>query len=340
MGKTIGRTAKACALALVAAAGYARAELVINESAGDYLDPYGSANTDRDNAAEAKPGGDTVRVSGHWFSGDEGESFLRRTEKGPPQRTTSVYTGSVFRTDRDFSVRMEMRMPDSKDYAVSISFFWLDAASFTDIAKSIGGEDGWSLRTRGDAIARPDKEREDENLSDGFAAGLKGYALNFDLESEDGAERGARATLVDLRDRSPVADAEIDFSSDRKSDNANGWQTVGFGYDADADHYTLGWGYDGSSFKERRSYPAAGTEKFTSAYVGFRARTDRSGHSQDVRNIVLQCVPAAGPAAVPEPGTWAAAALLVAGAALMRWRKCRGAGRENDGEKKKSSLRE
>jgi ABC-type transport system substrate-binding protein len=120
-----------------------------------------------------------------------------------------------------------------------------------------------------------------------------------------------------------VADAEIDFSSDRKSDNADGWQTVGFGYDADADHYTLGWGYDGSSFKERRSYPAAGTEKFTSAYVGFRARTDRSGHSQDVRNIVLQCVPAAGPAAVPEPGTWAAAALLVAGAALMRWRKCK-----------------
>jgi len=29
----------------------------------------------------------------------------------------------------------------------------------------------------------------------------------------------------------------------------------------------------------------------------------------------------AGPAAVPEPGTWAAAALLVGGAGLMRWRK-------------------
>ena len=28
-----------------------------------------------------------------------------------------------------------------------------------------------------------------------------------------------------------------------------------------------------------------------------------------------------GPAAVPEPGTWAAAALLVGGAGLMRWRK-------------------
>jgi hypothetical protein len=28
-----------------------------------------------------------------------------------------------------------------------------------------------------------------------------------------------------------------------------------------------------------------------------------------------------GPAAVPEPGTWAAAALLVGGAAFMRWRK-------------------
>jgi hypothetical protein len=30
---------------------------------------------------------------------------------------------------------------------------------------------------------------------------------------------------------------------------------------------------------------------------------------------------AAGGAAVPEPGTWAAAALLVGGAAFMRWRK-------------------
>lgn len=28
-----------------------------------------------------------------------------------------------------------------------------------------------------------------------------------------------------------------------------------------------------------------------------------------------------GPAAIPEPGTWAAAALLVGGAALLRWRK-------------------
>jgi hypothetical protein len=27
------------------------------------------------------------------------------------------------------------------------------------------------------------------------------------------------------------------------------------------------------------------------------------------------------PAAVPEPGTWAAAALLAGGAAFMRWRK-------------------
>ena len=29
----------------------------------------------------------------------------------------------------------------------------------------------------------------------------------------------------------------------------------------------------------------------------------------------------AGPAAVPEPGTWAAAALLAGGAGFMRWRK-------------------
>ena len=38
-------------------------------------------------------------------------------------------------------------------------------------------------------------------------------------------------------------------------------------------------------------------------------------------NTVNFSVSSAGPAAVPEPGTWAAAALLASGAALMRWRK-------------------
>ena len=42
-----------------------------------------------------------------------------------------------------------------------------------------------------------------------------------------------------------------------------------------------------------------------------------SGAFESTPNVAIL----AGPAAVPEPGTWAAAALLAGGAAFMRWRK-------------------
>ena len=47
-----------------------------------------------------------------------------------------------------------------------------------------------------------------------------------------------------------------------------------------------------------------------------------SGAYESTPNVaILAGAGGPGPAAVPEPGTWAAAALLVGGAAFMRWRK-------------------
>ena len=48
-----------------------------------------------------------------------------------------------------------------------------------------------------------------------------------------------------------------------------------------------------------------------------------SGAYEDQPNVAILAGQGAGPAAVPEPGTWAAAALLAGGAAFARWRKRR-----------------
>jgi hypothetical protein len=46
-----------------------------------------------------------------------------------------------------------------------------------------------------------------------------------------------------------------------------------------------------------------------------------SGAYEDQAGVAILAGAGAGPAAVPEPGTWAAAALLAGGAGFMRWRK-------------------
>jgi len=48
-----------------------------------------------------------------------------------------------------------------------------------------------------------------------------------------------------------------------------------------------------------------------------------SGAYEDQAGLAIRAGDGAGPAAVPEPGTWAAAALLAGGAAFARWRKRR-----------------
>jgi hypothetical protein len=48
-----------------------------------------------------------------------------------------------------------------------------------------------------------------------------------------------------------------------------------------------------------------------------------SGAYESTPDVAILAGAGAGPAAVPEPGTWAAAALLAGGAAFVRWRKRR-----------------
>jgi len=77
------------------------------------------------------------------------------------------------------------------------------------------------------------------------------------------------------------------------------------------------------------------------SYMGFKTATDNfgwlevtwdsatqnfqilSGAYEDQVGVAILAGQTAGPAAVPEPGTWAAAALLAGGAAFARWRKRR-----------------
>ena len=62
-------------------------------------------------------------------------------------------------------------------------------------------------------------------------------------------------------------------------------------------------------------WPSAGTLRTTDSGSSW---VNRSGNTQNEAAFYLN---ASSPSPVPEPGTWAAAALLASGAAYMRWRK-------------------
>jgi len=70
-------------------------------------------------------------------------------------------------------------------------------------------------------------------------------------------------------------------------------------------------GYNASGY----TWPAAGTLRSVNSGTSW---TDRSGNFERTASFYLNV---SAPSAVPEPGTWAAAALLVGGAAFARWRK-------------------
>jgi hypothetical protein len=70
-------------------------------------------------------------------------------------------------------------------------------------------------------------------------------------------------------------------------------------------------GYNASGY----IWPEGGTLRSVNSGTSW---TDRSGNFERSASFYLN---ASAPAAVPEPGTWAAAALLAGGAAFMRWRK-------------------
>jgi hypothetical protein len=76
-------------------------------------------------------------------------------------------------------------------------------------------------------------------------------------------------------------------------------------------------GFTGSSQFDINIGAFNGTGGFANALNGGSFSIAQSLDGKDL-NLVFT---AAGGAAVPEPGTWAAAALLVGGAAFLRWRK-------------------
>jgi hypothetical protein len=99
------------------------------------------------------------------------------------------------------------------------------------------------------------------------------------------------------------------------------------------------WGVGQSSIFQ--SYSDVSPNFGSGSYMGFRTAQNNYGWlevtwdsaSQDFRifsgayedqvDVAILAGAGAGPAAVPEPGTWAAAALLAGGAAFARWRKRR-----------------
>lgn len=311
-----------CALAFVAAADRAPAELLINQPFAGSSVPSALIMSDREKANDADANTEAAKAAGDWFSNEPTGLFPGLRENSPQQRATVIYGAGMFRADQDFVIRMDLRMPEEKNMAEGVILFWLDAASFADIAKTIGDAGELEGKTRVDTADTA--EGEDNSWSSRQRACLKGYALDFAYNPKDAAEHRGYAELVDLRDWMTVDGSRTDFSAGPKFHDSNGWQTVQFGFDSAADIYTLSRGYDGSSFAETVKYSAAGTEKLSASYFGIQAGNDEAELKNHVRNFSFRGTAAGvGAAAVPEPGTWAAAALLVGAAACMHWRKRR-----------------
>ncbi|MFM8719044.1 MAG: hypothetical protein ACKOFH_05855 [Chthoniobacterales bacterium] len=321
MKTKLGRIVAVSALVFVAATGCASAELIFKESFAGPTVPSGWIMNGRENSPNSGPDTGTAKTDSDWFLSDATGSFLRLTESSPQQRTTAIFTENLFRTDKDFVFRMDLRIPAKKSNADGIGFFWLDADSVGDIGRTIGGSGEWLGTPRGDVTGTPGSANE--TVSYGWYAGLRGYALEFDHYSNDPSEPPEYTALLNLSDWSHLRDTITDFSSDPNFYLNNGWQTVQFGYRSDADEYTLSWGYDGSAFANSKTYANTGVQRFASAYFGFGAGTHGLNADQDVRNVILEgsFADPPGPAAVPEPGTWAAGALLTIGAVIAFWRR-------------------
>ena len=77
--------------------------------------------------------------------------------------------------------------------------------------------------------------------------------------------------------------------------------------------------YFNSSYFNLNTGAVNGTAGFANGLAGGSFSLVQSLDGKDL-NLVFTAAAAPG-APVPEPGTWAAAALLAGGAAFMRWRK-------------------
>lgn len=304
----------------------ASAELLVSQPFSGSAVPSGWVMNGREGAAtwNNDPNAGTAKTTSDWFVSDMTGSFLRLTENAPDQRTTAIYNGTTFRTDQDFTIRLDLRISANNNSADGITLFWLDAGTVGDIATTIGGSGQWLGTPRGSVTGTPGSENNTSSY--GWYGGLHGYAIEFDHYANSAFETPEYTALLNLSDWSQVPGTEINFSSDPDFYDGNGWQTVQIGYSAAAGTYTLSWGYNGSAFNSSATYSAGGMEQFSSAYFGIGGSTGGWASDQDVKNVTLTGTRFGS--SVPEPGTWAAALILLGGAGFMRWRKranCSGA---------------
>ncbi len=85
--------------------------------------------------------------------------------------------------------------------------------------------------------------------------------------------------------------------------------------------------YDGTNTNSSENRLFRGSSYANSADEMLYSFRDGDAPSYQIRTVGFRVASAQPAAAVPEPGTWAAAALLASGAAFMRWRKRRGSNR-------------
>jgi hypothetical protein len=110
-----------------------------------------------------------------------------------------------------------------------------------------------------------------------------------------------------------VGDGLVSFSWDFTSADDAFWDRFGYLFDGTFTQLTDNVG--GQSQSGSASFGVLAGQTF-----GFRVVAVDDGNGRPQSTISSFEAPS-GSAAVPEPGTWAAAALLAGGAAFMRWRK-------------------
>ena len=146
---------------------------------------------------------------------------------------------------------------------------------------------------------------------------ISGGNFLFLLNNYDGAYTGMQATGLKIADGGTVA--PVKFSLGDSIDSAA--PTYGdYGFFKNSSLIQPDWA-SGSYMGFRTTQGNYGWLEVT-----WTASSEQfqilSGAYESTPNVaILAGAGGPGPAAVPEPGTWAAAALLAGGAAFMRWRK-------------------
>ena len=300
------KTNRLVAIGFIAGSFSVFGNVLINESFSGANMPSGWIFNGKEGASNTSITTGVDKVASDWIVKENGTNFLRLTENASYQRTTAIYTNTTFRTDRNFSLRADIRITCPGNGADGLSFFWLKANTVSNLSATIGGVGSWMGVPRGSVNGK------DNNLGQaGYYLGLKGYSFEFDHYKNSTNEISDEYNdLVRLEDWMHFSNASIDQSANTNFFEDCGWQTFQFAYNASNDNFTVSWGFNGSTFSSNVTYSVSGYEKFDSAYFGIGAGTGGWYSSQDVRNLTLTGM------VVPEPAT-AALIAFVGGLSLF-----------------------